>query len=84
MSHSQFPEPLRSDVTLIEIDDEAVGLAVREASGFRFFTAVSALRDIDSQVFRSLKALRRAAREGQTARRRRLAPLPSQDRLAAA
>lgn len=61
MSNSSTLPPLRSDVTLIEIGDEAVGLAVREGSGFRFFAATVALRAIDSQLFGSLKQLRRSA-----------------------
>lgn len=61
MSTSHSSAPLRSDVTLIEFDDEAVGLAVREGSGYRFFAAVPALRGIDGRFFRSLKQLRQAA-----------------------
>lgn len=59
---------LRKDVTLIELGDQAIGLAVRERDGFRFFAAVPALGVLDSQIFPSLKALRQAARD---ARKRR-------------
>lgn len=63
MSRSSTNPPLRSDVTLIELGDNAVGLAVREHAGFRFFAAVPALAAIDSRLFPSLKALRQAAAE---------------------
>jgi len=70
MSRSSTYPPLRSDVTLIELGDDAVGLAVRERSGYRFFAAVPALSAIDSRLFASLKALRQAAAEGHDAGRR--------------
>jgi hypothetical protein len=60
---SSFAQPFRSDVTLIEIDEEAVGLAIQDRAGFRFFTATRALQVLDNQVFATLKALRRAADE---------------------
>ncbi|MBY0363787.1 MAG: hypothetical protein K2X45_17910 [Phreatobacter sp.] len=70
MSRSPTYPPLRSDVTLIELGDDAVGLALRERSGYRFFAAVPALLVIDSQLFASLKALRQAAAERHDAGRR--------------
>jgi hypothetical protein len=70
MSKSTTYPPLRSDVTLIELGDDAVGLAVREGAGYRFFAAVPTLSVIDSQLFASLKALRQAAAEGHAASRR--------------
>jgi len=70
MSRSSTYPPLCSDVTLIELGDDAVGLAVREGSGYRFFAAVPTLSVIDSQLFASLKALRLAAAERHGAGRR--------------
>lgn len=70
MSRSSTYPSLRSDVTLIELDDDAVGFAVRERSGYRFFAGDQALAAIDSQLFASLKALRQAAAERHGAGRR--------------
>lgn len=81
MSHST-PLPahplLRSDVTLIEVGDDAVGLAVREGTGYRFFSAVASLNALDSQLFASLKELRRAAAETHRAGRARVGVMPRQ------
>lgn len=60
MFQSHVSHPLRSDVSLIEFDNEAVGLAVQGRGGFRFFSATPTLNRLDSQLFRSLKVLRRA------------------------
>ncbi len=81
MSHSSSSSshpPLRSDVTLIELGDDAVGLAVRERTGYRFFSAVSSLNALDSQLFASLKELRRAAAETHASRRMRVGATPRQ------
>ena len=81
MSHSTpLPahSPLRSDVTLIEVGDDAVGLAVRERTGYRFFSAVASLNALDSQLFASLKELRRAAAETHRAGRTRVGVMPRQ------
>lgn len=61
---------LRSDVTLIELDDEPVGLAVHDRAGFRFFAATSALNRLDAQLFCSLKALRHAVAEVRGSKRK--------------
>lgn len=78
MSTFHSSAPLRSDVTLIEVDDEAVGLAVRDGAGFRFFAAVASVGRLDNQLFASLKALRRSAAEhaAPLAARRRAAMRP--------
>jgi hypothetical protein len=60
MFQANVSHPLRSDVSLIEFDNEAVGLAVQDRGGFRFFAATPTLNRLDSQFFRSLKVLRRA------------------------
>ena len=52
----------RQDVGLVEIGDRAIGLAVRERAGVRFFAAIPALGSLDARLFPSLKALRQAAR----------------------
>ncbi|WP_296576469.1 hypothetical protein [Phreatobacter sp.] len=83
MSRSSSYPPLRSDVTLIELGDDAVGLAVRERSGYRFFAAVQTLSAIDSRLFASLKALRQAAAERHDASRRGRPGAPRSRALAA-
>lgn len=55
---------------VIEIDDETVGLAVRDGGRFRFISAVPALQALDRSLHPSLKAAKRAA----TAALRRLSP----------
>jgi hypothetical protein len=72
------PPPLRSDVTLIELGDDAVGLAVRERTGYRFFAAVASLNALDSQLFASLKELRRTVAETHRAGRTRVGVMPRQ------
>jgi N-acetyl-beta-hexosaminidase len=47
---------------IIEIDDEAVGIAARDRGGFRFHAALQALNGLDGRLFRSLKEAARAAR----------------------
>ena len=47
---------------IIEIDDEAVGIAARDDGGFRFHAALQAFSGLDGQLFPSLKEATRAAR----------------------
>ena len=47
---------------IIEIDDEAVGIATRDHGGFRFHAALQAFGGLDGQLFPSLKEATRAAR----------------------
>jgi hypothetical protein len=72
MTISQPTPALRSDVTLIEFDSEAVGLAVQDPSGFRFYSATPSLNRLDSQLFHSLKALRQAVADMRRGRSGRL------------
>ena len=46
---------------IIEIDDEAVGIAARDGGGFRFHAALHAFNGLDGQLFPSLKEATRAA-----------------------
>ena len=47
---------------IIEIDDEAVGIAARDSGGFRFHAALHAFSGLDGRLFPSLKEATRAAR----------------------
>jgi len=47
---------------IIEIDDEAVGIAARDRGGFRFHAALHAFSGLDGRLFPSLKEATRAAR----------------------
>jgi hypothetical protein len=47
---------------IIEIDDEAVGIAARDRDGFRFHAALRAFNGLDGRLFPSLKEATRAAR----------------------
>jgi len=51
---------------------------VRERTGYRFFSAVASLNALDSQLFASLKELRRAAAETHRAGRTRVGVMPRQ------
>lgn len=55
---------------VIEIDDQTVGLAVRDGGRFRFISAIPALHALDRSLHPSFKAAKRAA----TAALRQLAP----------
>lgn len=46
---------------VIEIDDETVGLAVRDGGRFRFIAAIPALQALDRSLHPSFKAAKRAA-----------------------
>ena len=47
---------------IIEIDDEAVGVAARDRGGFRFHAALHAFNGLDGRLFPTLKEATRAAR----------------------
>ena len=47
---------------VIEIDDEAVGIAARDDSGFRFHAAEHAFNALDGQLFPTLRHATAAAR----------------------
>jgi hypothetical protein len=47
---------------IIEIDEEAVGIAARDRGGFRFHAAVHAFNRLDGQIFPSVREATRAAR----------------------
>ncbi len=46
---------------VIEVDDQAVGLAVRDGGRFRFISAVPALQALDRSLHPSFRAAKRAA-----------------------
>jgi hypothetical protein len=65
---------------VIEIDDEAVGIAARDESGYRFHAAEHAFNALDGRLFPSLREAAAAAR---VARRQAVAtarPLPAAGR----
>jgi hypothetical protein len=47
---------------IIEIQDEAVGIAARDRGGFRFHAAVHVVSRLDGQIFPSVREATRAAR----------------------
>ena len=47
---------------IIEIDEEAVGIAARAEGGFRFHAALHAFNGIDGRLFPSVQEAARAAR----------------------
>jgi hypothetical protein len=47
---------------IIEIDEEAVGIAARDGQGFRFHAAIHAFSGLDGKVFPSLRHATSAAR----------------------
>jgi hypothetical protein len=47
---------------IIEIDEEAVGIAARDRGGFRFHAAVHACNRLDGRIFPSVREATRAAR----------------------
>ncbi len=47
---------------IIEIGDEAVGIAARDRGGFRFHAALHAFNGLDGRLFPSVKEATRAAR----------------------
>jgi hypothetical protein len=47
---------------IIEIDDEAVGIAARDRGGFRFHAARGAFSGLEGRLFPSLKDATKAAR----------------------
>ncbi|MFT3952881.1 MAG: hypothetical protein QM722_00015 [Piscinibacter sp.] len=69
---SFFMSRIQSDTVLIEVDDEAIGLAQRTRGGFRFFSSLRRLDALDGRDFRSLGAIEAAARD--LMRRRQAAP----------
>lgn len=54
---------IQSDVILVEVDDEAIGLAQRTRGGLRFFSSIRRLDGLDGQIFRSLGQIEAAARD---------------------
>jgi hypothetical protein len=52
---------------IIEIQDEAVGIAAREERGFRFHAAAHAFQQLDGRLFPSLQQANRAVRTVQRA-----------------
>jgi hypothetical protein len=51
------------NATLIEVEGDPVGLAVRDGRGFRFHATAQRLRAIDGKLFATPAAAARAARE---------------------
>lgn len=51
-----------TDVTLIEIQDQAAGIVTRDGRTYRFHAAARDFHPIDGQVFDSVLAAERAAR----------------------
>ena len=47
---------------IIEIDEEAVAIAARDAGGFRFHAALHAVNQLDGRLYPSLREATRAAR----------------------
>jgi hypothetical protein len=47
---------------IIEVDDEAVGIAARDRGGFRFHSALHALNGLDGRLFPTVLDATRAAR----------------------
>jgi hypothetical protein len=47
---------------IIEVDDEAVGIAARDRGGFRFHSALHALNGLDGRFFATVLDATRAAR----------------------
>ncbi len=47
---------------VIEIDDEAVGIAARDETGFRFHASAHAFNALDGQVFATVRQAAAAAR----------------------
>jgi hypothetical protein len=52
---------------IIEIQDEAVGIAAREGRGFRFHAAANAFQQLDGRLFPSLQQANRAVQTIQKA-----------------
>jgi hypothetical protein len=52
---------------IIEVQDEAVGVAAREGRSFRFHAAVQAFRQLDGRLFASLQQANRAVQAVQKA-----------------
>jgi hypothetical protein len=50
-----------SDSYIIEVDEEAAGLVIRDRGGFKFFAAVSDFAALDGRMFGSTRAAERAA-----------------------
>lgn len=50
-----------SEAFVIEVDGEALGLAVRDGRRFRFISSQPLLQQIDRKLYPSLRALRSAA-----------------------
>lgn len=46
---------------VIEVDDQTVGLAVRDGGRFRFISAIPALQALDRSLYPSFKAAKSAA-----------------------
>lgn len=61
---------MSSTAFVIEVDDQTVGLAVRDGGRFRFISAIPALQALDRSLHPSFKATKRAA----TAALRKLTP----------
>lgn len=52
-----------SEAFVIEVDGEAIGLAVRDGRRFRFISSQPLMQQIDRKLYPSLRALRNAATE---------------------
>jgi hypothetical protein len=55
------PRSVMHNAYIIEIQDEAVGIAAREGRGFRFHAAAHAFQTLDGRLFSSLQQAHRAA-----------------------
>lgn len=68
-----------SDVYLIEVNDEAVGLVARdpEAKAYRFHAALKSVFTLDGQLFPTPSDAQRAARHVLESRGRGAAALPA-------
>lgn len=53
---------IMANAYVIEIDDEAVGIAAREESGYRFHAAGHAFNTLDGQLFATVRQAAAAAR----------------------
>lgn len=62
MSHLNSASSSQNRAFAIEVLDRSAGIAVAERSGFTFYVADQAFRDLDRRTFRNIAQLERAAR----------------------
>jgi len=52
-----------SDSYIIEVSSQAAGIVVRDAAGFRFFSASRKFNALEGRLFRSAREAERVARQ---------------------